>query len=74
MHEMGSLGKIPIFAGIALVLLGLFLTFGWKWFPLGRLPGDIALKKENFTFFFPVVTCIVISIILTIILNLFFRR
>jgi hypothetical protein len=39
-----------------------------------RLPGDIVYKKENFTFFFPVVTCIILSIVLTVLLNLFFRR
>ena len=71
---MQMLGKFLIFTGVILVLIGLFLTFTPKIPYLGRLPGDIIIKKENFTFYFPIVTCIIISILLTILLNLFFRR
>ncbi len=68
------LGKFLIFTGVILVLIGLLLTLTPKIPYLGRLPGDIIIKKENFTFYFPIVTCIIISILLTILLNLFFRR
>jgi len=74
MTEMGTLGKLLIFAGILLVALGVFFTFGWKYLPLGRLPGDIGIRKGDFTFIFPVATCILISLLLTVFLNFFFRR
>ena len=61
--------------GIMLVVVGAFLTYGPKLpFPLGRLPGDIFIKKEHFTFSFPIMTCLMLSLILTLLLNLFFRR
>jgi len=66
-------GKILIFSGAFLVFLGLLLFF-WQRIPfLGKLPGDIFLQKGSFQFFFPIVTCIIISIVLTIILNFVFR-
>jgi len=68
------MGKFLVFAGIVLVAAGLFFMFGSKFLPLGRLPGDITIRRENFSFYFPIVTCIVISILLTLILNFFFRR
>ena len=68
---MNDLGKLLVFAGVALVIIGaiLWLGFGRGW--LGRLPGDIHYTKGNFSFYFPVVTCLVLSIIITIILRLF---
>jgi len=68
-----SIGKILILGGAFLAFLGLLLFF-WQRIPfLGKLPGDIFLQKGSFQFFFPIVTCIIISIVLTIILNLVFR-
>lgn len=61
------------FFGIFLVLIGGLLLLGGRLFGLGRLPGDIFLQRGNFSFYFPVVTCIVLSILLTIILNLIRR-
>jgi hypothetical protein len=66
-------GKILITFGIILVIVGLIFTVGEK-FGIGRLFGDIYYKKDNFTFYFPITTSIIISIILTILLNIFFRR
>lgn len=68
-----QLGKIIIVAGITLVVIGLFFVFG-KSLPLGKLPGDITVQKGNFTFFFPIMTSIVISVVLTLILFLIGRR
>jgi len=66
-------GKILILSGAFLAFLGLLL-FLWQRIPfLGKLPGDIFVQKGNFQFFFPIVTCIIISIVLTIILNFVFR-
>ncbi|MDK2823832.1 MAG: hypothetical protein PWQ67_2351 [Clostridia bacterium] len=73
MGDWSSFGKILISIGLFIVLLG-FILFGLsKLFNIGRLPGDIYYQKGNFTFYFPIVTSILISIILTIILNLFNR-
>jgi hypothetical protein len=66
-----SLGKLLLAAGAVLVLLGLLFTFGHKFLPLGKLPGDIMIRRGNFSFYFPVVTCIIISIILTLAFSLF---
>lgn len=69
---MGTqLGKTIIIIGVVIVLIGLILTFK-DTIPflknIGKLPGDIHMKKENFSFYFPLTTSIVISIILTLIL------
>ena len=62
--------KILIIIGIIILALGLFYPF-LKKIGLGQLPGDIIYKSDNSTFFFPIVTCIIISIVLTVIFNLF---
>ncbi len=74
MADINSLGKILILFGIVLVVFGAIFMLGGKlpWF--GRLPGDIYIQKKNFTFFFPVTTSILISILLSIILILLRRR
>lgn len=64
---MPDLGKTLVIVGLALAALG-----AWLWLGRGfRLPGDIFVQRGNFSFAFPVVTCIVLSIVLTILLNLF---
>lgn len=68
---MQPLGKTLIILGLALAAVGVLLTLGGKLPWLGRLPGDIYIKKENFSFFFPLTTSILISIILSLILWLF---
>ncbi len=66
-------GKILIFFGLILILLGLIFSFAGKIPYLGRLPGDILIKKENFTFYFPLGTCILISVILSVVFYLISR-
>lgn len=64
-----SVGKLLILAGAFLAFFGLLLVF-WQRIPfLGKLPGDIFLQKGSFQFFFPIVTCLIISLLLTLILN-----
>lgn len=61
-----AMGKILIILGGILIVLGLL----WPWLqqlPFGRLPGDILIKREGFQFFFPLTTCILISILVTLI-------
>ncbi|WP_200870721.1 DUF2905 family protein [Thermodesulfobacterium commune] len=74
MPEMSGFGKFLVLLGICLILLGIFISILPKIPYIGKLPGDIYIKKDNFTFYFPLATCILISILLTIILNLLFRK
>ena len=73
---MRELGKFIMIIGVVAALLGLLMWSGFtpKW--LGRLPGDIRIEREHSAFYFPIVTCIVLSIALTLLLSLFsiFRR
>jgi len=69
------LSKMLIVIGLAVLALGLLLHFapgalGW----FGRLPGDINIERGNTRFFFPITSMIIISIVLTLLVNLFFRR
>ena len=73
MSAIASVGKILLFCAIALAIAGLLLLFGHKIPFLGRLPGDILVQKENFRFFLPLATCLLISAGGTIILNLVLR-
>lgn len=67
---MNELAKILIFFGVVLVLVGAAILVFQRLPFLGRLPGDIIIKRDNFTFYFPITTGIVLSIILSIILHL----
>jgi hypothetical protein len=57
------MGKLLIIIGLAIAALGLLVSLG---LPLGRLPGDVAVRRGTFTFYFPIVTSIVLSILLTL--------
>lgn len=64
---MESLGKMLIFIGIVFVLTGVaFILIKKIPFLPGKLPGDIIIKKERFTFYFPITTCIILSIVLSL--------
>ena len=69
---MESIGRMILIIGVSLVLIGIVLIFGEK-IGLGRLPGDIYVQRGNFTFFFPIVSSLLISILLTIILRILRR-
>ena len=65
---MQQLGKMLIIIGVIIIVAGIVLLFLKKMpFGLGKLPGDIYIKKDNFTFYFPITTAIIISIVLSII-------
>jgi membrane protein implicated in regulation of membrane protease activity len=70
---MGDLGRMLMIAGGVLLLLGALFTLGGRLPWLGRLPGDIVVERENFRFYFPIATSIVISIILSLLAALFRR-
>jgi len=71
MFGLGALGKLLILFGVLIVVIGLLLLVGEKIPWVGRLPGDIIIKRERFTFYFPIATSILISIILTLLFTLF---
>ena len=66
MFGLGALGKMLILLGVFIILIGLLLMVGDKIPWVGKLPGDIVIKKEKFTFYFPLTTSILISLILTL--------
>jgi hypothetical protein len=70
---MQELGRPLILIGAVLVLVGLFLTFGPRIPGIGRLPGDIVWRRGSTTVYFPIVTCIVLSLLLTLLFSLFRR-
>jgi hypothetical protein len=70
---MTGLGKALIYFGLILVVVGVILSFAGKLPWLGQLPGDISIQRERFSFYFPITTCILISVLITLVLY-FFRR
>jgi Protein of unknown function (DUF2905) len=84
MAEWGNLGKIFVWVGVCVVLVGLLLLVADRvpgignllgWF--GKLPGDISVRRDNFSFSFPIVTCLLLSVILSLLFYLIswiFRR
>ncbi len=71
---MRPLGKLLIISGLFLIVIGVVFYFGgslFKWF--GNLPGDIKVQKQNFTFYAPITSMILISLALTLIINLIIR-
>ena len=64
------MGKALVLIGLVLVGLGLLMTLG---LPLGRLPGDFSVKRGNFSFYFPLTTSIIISLVLTLLFAMFKR-
>jgi hypothetical protein len=71
---MSELGRMLIFLGGLLVLVGLLLVLGARThLPMGRLPGDIVYRGKHSVIYFPIVTCIVLSIVLTVVLYLLGR-
>jgi hypothetical protein len=70
MRDLGRL--LAIFGGVIMVVgVVLWSGFGGSW--LGRLPGDIRIERGNTAFYFPIVTCIIVSIVVTLLLSLFRR-
>ena len=71
---MTAIGKFFIVCGLVLVVGGLLMLvssrFGFTW----RVPGDIFIHRQNFTIYFPIVTMLVVSFVLTVVLSLFFRK
>ena len=70
---MAGFGRGLIFLGLILIVVGVIFSLAMKLPWLGHLPGDITIEGERYTFYFPITTCLLISLILTLVLY-FFRR
>lgn len=76
MEQFGfnSFGKMLILIGVVIIVVGLVMTF-WDKIPfLGKLPGDFSFKGKGYSVYIPLATSLLLSLILTVILNLFFRK
>ena len=74
MTEVGSLGKLLLLLGAVIAGVGALLLVAGRVPWLGRLPGDILVQRGNATFYFPLVTSILLSVLLTVVFNLLARR
>lgn len=71
---MSDIGKTLIFCGVVLIGLGCLVFLAGKVPGFGKMPGDIFIERGNFKIYFPIVTCLVLSLLLTLLINLFGRR
>ena len=71
MSGLSELGRVVLVVGVVLVVAGLVLMIGGKVPWLGRLPGDITIQRGNSRFYFPLVTCLLLSLLVTLVLRLF---
>ena len=71
--DLSQLGRILIAVGIGIVVLGAVVVVAGA-LGLGRLPGDLAFRRGNLRVYAPIATCLLVSVVLTVVLNLFFRR
>lgn len=74
MQNFPGIGRFLIFTGLIFLALGLLIVFMEKIPFMGKLPGDIRIERKNFGFYFPVVTCLLLSLIISLILNIFSRK
>jgi len=73
MPDLNGVGRVLLLLGIGIALIGGLLMLGARIPWLGRLPGDIAVERENFRFYFPIMTSVVISVVLSLLFWLFRR-
>jgi hypothetical protein len=69
-----QLGKMLIYFGAIIIVIGVIVVLVGKVPGVGRLPGDILVKKGSFTFYFPLATCLIVSVILSFLLSFLMRR
>jgi len=74
MESLQALGRLLIVMGLLLAILGVLLVLAGRIPFIGRLPGDIVYQRGNFTLYIPLMTMLILSLLLTILLNLLFRR
>lgn len=71
--DLSSVGRVVVVVGVVIVALGLLLVLGGA-LGLGRLPGDIAIRRGNTRVYIPLATCLLLSLVLTVVLSLLGRR
>jgi len=74
MESLQAFGRLLIVMGLLLAILGVLLVLAGRIPFIGRLPGDIVYQRGNFTLYIPLMTMLIVSLLLTILLNLLFRR
>lgn len=74
MNEWSAFGKVLVGLGILMIVIGGLFMLGGKIPFIGRLPGDIAIQKKTLSFYFPITTCIIISIIFSLVMWLLSKR
>ncbi|WP_448576337.1 DUF2905 domain-containing protein [Thermomicrobium sp.] len=74
MESLQAFGRLLIVMGLVLAILGVLLVLAGRIPFIGRLPGDIVYQRGNFTLYIPLMTMLILSLLLTILLNLLFRR
>jgi len=74
MTELNWIGKALIIFGAIIILVGVAFMFANKLPWIGRLPGDVVIQKKNFTLFFPITTCIIISLVISFIFYIINKR
>jgi hypothetical protein len=74
LRRMNDIGKILVISGVILLILGGIFLLAGKVPWIGRLPGDIMIKRGNFSFYFPITTCILASVVLSLIFYMISRR
>jgi hypothetical protein len=71
---MQEIGRLIVVIGAVLVVIGVLFVFSDKIPWIGKLPGDIMIRRKNFAIYFPIATCILLSILVTLVIRIFFRR
>ncbi|MBO2519942.1 MULTISPECIES: DUF2905 domain-containing protein [Limnochorda] len=74
MPELSGLGRTLILFGVLLIVVGGLILLAGRLPGIGRLPGDILVRRGSFTFYMPLATSLIVSLLLTLLLNLIFRR
>ena len=74
MTDFSSLGRTVLIVGLLIAAAGVFMLLAGRLPFLGRLPGDIAVQRGSWSFYFPLASSLILSLVLTVVLNLFFRR
>ncbi len=69
-----EIARIIIISGAILIAVGVVLPYLAKLNFLGKLPGDIKIERENFSFYFPLATCVILSVVLTLLVKVFFKK
>jgi len=74
MSQLPQLGKMLVIAGVGIILIGVLFMLAGKIKGIGHLPGDIFIRRGNFTFYFPLTTCIILSLLMSLLWRIFSKK